>query len=444
MSEPLAESLQRLNEQYDELPYPNIPIEQTVDHDLNDLFIHSLITPYYRRYGQVVFTEGKVILDAGCGSGYSSLVLAVANPGAKIVGIDLSQRSVDVARQRLQHHGFDQAEFHVLGIDDIPQLNQTFDYINCDEVLYILPQPLQALKILRTVLKPQGILRGNVHSFYQRIEYFRAQSMFKILGLFQNNPGDQEVAWAVDTMKTMKDQVIIKKETWQSKYEDRKQRVLMNYLLQGDKGFTIPQLFALLRQADLAFLSMVKWRQWDFTTLFQGDADKLPPPWQKVLAQSPMEEKLHLFELMHPIHRLLDFWCMQPGGPSPRPSLKQWGLEDWQQARVQLHPQLQSPKIKQAIVRCIRHQEAFEISRYISVVRATPCVIKPNSAACLLPLWEGPQTFTELVQRWQMLGPVDPVTLAEINEQAAAKTVARLVHWLETHLYVLVDQPVQT
>ena len=114
----------------------------------------------------------------------------------------------------------------------------------------------------------------------------------------------------------------------------------------------------------------------DFTTLFQGDVETLPPPWQQVLTQSSMEEKLHLFELMHPIHRLLDFWCMQPDDHPPRAPLKQWSLQDWQQANVQLHPQLKLPKIKQALVHCIRHQEAFEISRYLSVVRATPCVIK--------------------------------------------------------------------
>ena len=40
-----------------------------------------MVTPYYLRNQKVIETKEKIILDAGCGSGYTSLVLAEANPG---------------------------------------------------------------------------------------------------------------------------------------------------------------------------------------------------------------------------------------------------------------------------------------------------------------------------------------------------------------------------
>ena len=107
----------KIRQQFDVVTYPRVPVEKSPKDDYELLYIHNLVTPYYLRNQKVINTEGKVILDAGCGSGYKALVLAEANPGAKIVGIDISEKSVELARKRLQYHGFDNAEFHVLPIE---------------------------------------------------------------------------------------------------------------------------------------------------------------------------------------------------------------------------------------------------------------------------------------------------------------------------------------
>jgi len=55
------------------------------------------------------------------------------------------------------------------------------------------------------------------------------------------------------------------------------QRFLMNHLLQGDKGYTITEIFSALRTAELEFISMVNWRQWDLMDLFkEKDPENLP------------------------------------------------------------------------------------------------------------------------------------------------------------------------
>lgn len=89
--------------QFDEFPYPNVPIEQTVT-DNFALFANSLTTARYLRDRKVVLPEGKVILNAGCGSGWETLVVATANPGARYVGVDISPESIKMAEQRFKFH----------------------------------------------------------------------------------------------------------------------------------------------------------------------------------------------------------------------------------------------------------------------------------------------------------------------------------------------------
>ena len=153
MNNQKSDIVEKIRQQFNSAPYPKIPLEKSPKDNYQLLYIHNLITPYYLRNQTVIETEGKIILDAGCGTGYKSLILAEANPGAKIVGIDLSEEAVKLARHRLEYHGFENAEFHVLSIEDLPELGLEYDYINSDEVLYLLPDIKAGLKTLKSVLK---------------------------------------------------------------------------------------------------------------------------------------------------------------------------------------------------------------------------------------------------------------------------------------------------
>jgi hypothetical protein len=62
----------------------------------------------------------------------------------------------------------------------------------------------------------------------------------------------------------------------------------MNYLFQGDQGYTISDMFSALRAAELEFISMVNWRQWDLISLFK-EPDNLPPFLSMSLPEIPFE-----------------------------------------------------------------------------------------------------------------------------------------------------------
>ncbi len=302
----------KVAQQYDQVPYPGYPIETSIQSNSDFVALHQIQTPYALIGQPQIQTEGKLILDAGCGTGWAALALAEANPGATVMGVDLSAQSVEIARQRLNYHGFEKAVFQVLAIEDLPSLGLTFDYINCDQVLFFLPEPLEGLKAMRQVLKPGGIIRTNLHSRFQRAATFRAQEAFRLLGLLNDDSGEFEAAIAVEIMDDLQDEIDLKAQTWQTMQTESEATklcfVLRDFLVQGDKGHSIPEMFDLLDAAGLNWISMVNSLDWLLLNLFK-DLENPPASIAYAITEFGDREQLQLYELMNPVHRLLDFWC---------------------------------------------------------------------------------------------------------------------------------------
>jgi len=241
-------------------------------------------------------------------------------------------------------------------------------------------------------------------------------------------------------MRSLKQNTHLKKFVWMSELATEKndEVVRVNFLLQGDKGFTVKELFAALQAADLEFVSMVNWRHWELMELFQ-DPENLPPFLAMSLPDVSVEERLHLFELLHPVHRLLDFWCAHPNQAQDYVPISEWTDQDWRQAQVQLHPQLKTPEGKEKLVDCIKFRRPFEISQLIPLPTLNPIIVDSHMAACLLPLWEGPQPFMALVERWQSLQPLNAITLEPVSAQTAFEELKQLLSSLEVYLYVLLE-----
>jgi 2-polyprenyl-3-methyl-5-hydroxy-6-metoxy-1,4-benzoquinol methylase len=430
--------IENIRQLFDNTPFPRIPLEESPKDKSELLYLHNLVTAYYLRNRKVINTEGKVILDAGCGTGYKSLVLAIANPGAKIVGIDLSEESVKLADKRLQYHGVAKAEFYALKIEELPTLGLQFDYINADEVLYLLPDPVAGLQAMKSVLSPDGIIRTNLHSSNGRAAVFRAQAAFTAMGLMNGSPGELEIEIVRETMEALQDEVELKAFTWNSDLGQDEGWIMANYLLVGDKGCTIPEVFAMLRGADLEFISMVAWRRWELMDLFK-EPDDLPPFLAMSLPEASLEERLHLFDLLHPLHRLFDFWCGNPARTQAFVPVGEWTEGQWREARVHLHPQLRTSQIREDLSNCIDSQTPFEISRYIIVPTLAPVAIESTMAACLLPLWDGPQSVVSLVEQWLQIRSPISVNLESVSDETAFKEVKELLIRLEVFLYVLLE-----
>ena len=432
-----SELLEKIRQQFDSAPYPRAPLED-FPRDIQYLYTQNFVTPYYLRNQKVINTEGKVILDAACGTGYHTLGLQVANPGAKIVGADISEESVKLARTRLDYHGFSDVEFHALAIEELPKLGLKFDYIYAQEVLYLLPDPIAGLQAMKAVLKPDGIIRTNLNSSLQREHYYRSQEVFKMMGLFDRNPREAEIAQVRQTMKALKDDALLKMNTWIPAQENDEEWFLMNYLIQGDKGFTVPEMFATLRAANLEFINMVAWPFWELTSLF-AEPENLPVFLAMSLPSLSQEEKLHLFELLHPLHRLLDFWCGHPDAAPPVVPPGEWTDADWQSVKVYLHPQMQASETREMLLACANEIKIFPISPYLPFVTDPTLVMDSAVAACIVPLLDSPQSMPSLVEHWRKIRPLQPNSLQPQNPEMAFETVKQILTTLEQLGYVLLE-----
>ena len=438
MDQQTPELLDKLRQQFNANSYPVIDITEPPNTKPAYLYINNLVTVYYLRYQQVIDPKDKMILDAGCGNGYKALSLAIANPGAKIVGVDLSETSIAQAQKRLAYHGFDNVEFHAMPLEELSQLGIHFDYINNDEVLYLIPDPIAGLKAMQSVLKPKGIIRTNLHSKSQRSRFYRAKNLCELLGLMDGNPEEEEIEMLTELMRSLKDDTKLKIDAWGSGFEENPKSVLSNHFLVGDRGFTITELFDLLQETDLEFISMTNWRTWNLRELF-NNGEPLPAFLDEFLNKLSIPEELRIFELIQPNHRLFDFWCGHPGQETSFIPVSAWTEAQWATARIHLHPQLQTPEFINEANRCASQLNPLEISRYLPTVPYSNLDIS-IVATVILPLLESSRSLEELVQRSLHLRPYNFQTLAPITYQEAWSTITSTLTGLEYLGYVMLEQ----
>ena len=113
--------------------------------------------------------DGSLILEAGCGVGAQTKIIAPANPGSKFISIDISHESIVQAGELINNLGIKNVEFRQADIFNLPFENGHFDHIFVCFVLEHLSHPHVALTELKRVLKPGGtimVIEGDHGSTY--------------------------------------------------------------------------------------------------------------------------------------------------------------------------------------------------------------------------------------------------------------------------------------
>jgi len=96
--------------------------------------------------------EGKIILDAGCGSGYSTQLIINEFKPSKIFAFDFMEEQIRLAKKRNLV-----AEFSIGDVANINFDSNTFDAVFVFGVLHHVPEWRKALSEIARVLKPGGI-----------------------------------------------------------------------------------------------------------------------------------------------------------------------------------------------------------------------------------------------------------------------------------------------
>lgn len=103
----------------------------------------------------------KRILDFGCGSGASTMILGRMFPCTEIVGIELEENLLSIAKLRAEYYGFDKMQLVLSPSGDkLPPDIGDFDYIVLSAVFeHLLPNERKTLlPMLWKILKPGGVL----------------------------------------------------------------------------------------------------------------------------------------------------------------------------------------------------------------------------------------------------------------------------------------------
>jgi len=100
--------------------------------------------------------NGKRVLDAGCGEGYNTRILA--RRGAQVVGVDISQRMVELARQEEQREPLGN-RYEVASFSDLSLFeDKSFDIVVSFMALMDSPDYEGALREFFRVLRKKGKL----------------------------------------------------------------------------------------------------------------------------------------------------------------------------------------------------------------------------------------------------------------------------------------------
>lgn len=106
----------------------------------------SLSSHYRGLLTRLRVVPGEMVLDVACGTG--GWLQACEGAGAKVSGVDLSSRAIDVCNQRLPN-----GRFHAQPAETLPFEDGVFDVVTCLGSLEHFVDPLGSLREMRRVAK---------------------------------------------------------------------------------------------------------------------------------------------------------------------------------------------------------------------------------------------------------------------------------------------------
>jgi ubiquinone/menaquinone biosynthesis C-methylase UbiE len=104
------------------------------------------------------FHQGRII-DVGCGSGTTNLVLAERYVNSEIVGIDLSDPLLQLARTAAENTTFGQrVRFERADVQEIPYEDDSFNVVINTNMVHLVENPIRMLDEIERILAPGGHL----------------------------------------------------------------------------------------------------------------------------------------------------------------------------------------------------------------------------------------------------------------------------------------------
>lgn len=104
------------------------------------------------------YLPGTRVLEAACGVGAQTLILAKNCPGAEFVSVDISPESLAMAEERIRAEGVKNVTFRQGDIYHLPFGKESFDHVFVCFLLEHLENPLLALEKMSGLLREGGTI----------------------------------------------------------------------------------------------------------------------------------------------------------------------------------------------------------------------------------------------------------------------------------------------
>lgn len=135
-------------------------------HDINPLRLEWI--------DRQVGLAGKKVLDVGCGGGI--LAEGMAERGAEVMGIDLGEKALKVARLHLLESGR-RVDYRLISAEALAEeMPGAFDVVTCMEMLEHVPDPASTVRACGRLVKPGGAV------FFSTINRNPKSYLFAIIG----------------------------------------------------------------------------------------------------------------------------------------------------------------------------------------------------------------------------------------------------------------------
>jgi ubiquinone/menaquinone biosynthesis C-methylase UbiE len=119
---------------------------------------------FWDRFGRqtvarIGLRPGDRVLDACCGTGASALPAAhVVGPAGQVLGLDLAEPALDLARAKARAQGLTNAEFRAVDVERTGLPSESFDAVVCVFGIFFLPDMAAAVAELWRLVRPSGTL----------------------------------------------------------------------------------------------------------------------------------------------------------------------------------------------------------------------------------------------------------------------------------------------
>lgn len=232
--------------------------------------------------------EDLDVLIAGCGSNAAARY-AFNHPKARVVGIDLSASSLAHERFLKEKHNLTNLTLHQGRLQDVAKIGLEFDFIDCSGVLHHLPDPVEGLRALSGVLRPEGTIAVMVYGRHGRVGVYMMQELFQVMGLGQT---EADVAMVKQTLEALPKRHVIQEYLGRSHDTKYDAGLVDTFLHPQDRAYTVQECMDFVRDAGMAFMG---W--WD-NILYYAEGQLNPGgPIYKHLATLPDSRVWQFMEL---------------------------------------------------------------------------------------------------------------------------------------------------